>query len=255
MTRLAALFAASALLACARSAAAPPATVLYTLEYAPYVWKDPAHAGTEGILSDLVGELMQRAKQPYAPPVIVPWARGLAKAALTPNTCLFPTARVPERETVYEWIGPISKHHWALFARTEDHLHLKDIDDAREYAIGTVLGDFNVSYFSARGIHLSMVSDDRLNPRKLQMKRIDLWSTELLVGQRMLHDQGINDVEPVLSFVDVDQYLACNHSMPKEAVARLNDVLKTMWSDGTVARIYGRYGTEPGLPKRLAAPK
>jgi polar amino acid transport system substrate-binding protein len=255
MTRPSALLAACCLLSCAKIAAAPPPTVLYTLEYAPYVWQDAAHTRTEGILSDLVVELMGRANVAYAPPVIVPWARGLAQAALSPNTCLFPTVRTPERETVYEWIGPISKNHWALFARAEDRLRIRDLDDVRDYAVGTLLGDFNVSQFSARGIRVAAVPDDRLNPRKLQMRRIDLWSTELLVGQRILRDQGITDIEPVFSFAEVDQYLACNHSMSREDVARLNELIKTMWSDGSIARIYSRYSAEPGLPKRLAPPR
>jgi polar amino acid transport system substrate-binding protein len=255
MTRPSALLAACCLLFCTRLAAAPPPTVLYTLEYAPYVWQDAGHTRTEGILSDLVVELMGRANVPYAPPVIVPWARGMAKTALTPNTCLFPTVRTPDREAMYDWIGPISKHHWALFARTEDRMRIRDLDDIKEYAVGTMLGDFNVNAFSSRGIRLALVPDDRLNPRKLQLKRIDLWSTELLVGQRMLRDQGITDIEPIFSFIEVDQYLACNRGMPKDDVARLNETIKTMWGDGSIARIYGRYNAEPGLPRRLANPK
>ena len=253
MTRPATLFATTCLLFC-NAIAAPPPIALYTLEWAPYIRYDAARDRTEGIISDIVEEAMKRIGRTYAAPVIVPWARGLAKTALTPDTCLFPAARVPERETLYQWIGPISKNHWALFARTADHLHIKGIDDLKGYEVGVLLGDFNVSYFSSHGVRVAVVPDDRLNPRKLQRKRIDLWAAELLVGQRMLREQGITDVEPVFSFVDVDQYLACNHSMPKDEVARLNDIIKTMWTDGSIARIYARYSAEPGLPRRLAAP-
>ena len=38
---------------------------------------------------------------------VVPWARGLNKLDHEPNTMLLTMARTPERESQYQWIGPV----------------------------------------------------------------------------------------------------------------------------------------------------
>ncbi|MES2151868.1 MAG: ABC transporter substrate-binding protein [Pseudomonadota bacterium] len=215
---------------------------LFTEEYAPYNWRDKASGEITGISTEIVLELMKRARLAYAQPVSVPWARGLALTANNANTCLFTAARVPERESRYRWIGPIGRSAWVLFARKADHIVLHSVEDARRYRIGTYLGDASVTYFRERGIGIDETPSDRLNPVKLQKGRIDLWSVGRLPGLNLLQELGMDDMEAVLTFTESDMYLACSISMAQEDVVRLNTVLKAMYADNTIKRIYSRFG-------------
>jgi polar amino acid transport system substrate-binding protein len=239
---------AALLLGLCGHALAQQAITLYTEEYAPFNWRDKESGEITGLSTDIVAELFKRAGVAHAAPVSVPWARGLALTAANPGTCLFTAARVPEREALYQWVGPIGRSAWVLFARKADHIVLRSVDDARRYRIGTYIGDASVTFMRERGIKIEVAASDRLNPSKLQKRRIDLWSVGRLPGLKLLHDQGIVDMEAVLTFTEADMYLACSRDLAPGTVAQLNTTLKAMYADDTVKAIYARYGYRKDAP-------
>lgn len=229
--------------------AAAPALTLYTEDYAPFNWADKATGKATGLSADIVAELMLRAGVGTTAPQVLPWARAMVLTDATAHSCLYTTARTPEREAQYQWIGPIARNDWMLFARREDHIALRTLDDARPYQVGTFISDAVIPLLQAHHIQVSIAASHRLNPPKLQMGRIQLWSVGRLPGLYLAREMGIADFEPVLSFVQLDMYLACHKSMDHAEAARLNEVLRGMYRDGTVQRIYGRYGYEKDTPR------
>ncbi len=184
----------------------------------------------------------------------MPWARALAQALAEPGACVFSAARSPERETRFQWIGPIGRNEMVIYARRADKIRLRSLDDARPYRIGTYLGDASSNYFVSGGFRIEPAASNRLNPQKLHMGRIDLWPVGRLSGLAMLREQGLTDLEPVLSFDRADMYLACNRAMPAPQAALLNSTLRTMYQDGTVRAIYASYGFDADAP-RLDPPR
>jgi polar amino acid transport system substrate-binding protein len=239
---------AALLLGLCGHALAQQSITLYTEEYAPFNWRDKESGDITGLSTDIVTDLLKRAGIAHAAPVSVPWARGLALTAANPNTCLFTAARVPEREALYQWVGPIGRSAWVLFARKADHIVLRSVDDARRYRIGTYIGDASVTFMRERGIKIEAAASDRLNPSKLQKRRIDLWSVGRLPGLKLLRELGIGEMEAVLTFTEADMYLACSRDLAPGTVARLNATLKAMYADDTVKRIYTRYGYRKDAP-------
>ncbi len=239
---------AALLVTAGASAAALPSIALLTEEYAPFNWTDKASSRVTGVSAEVVAELMRRAGRETSGPTVVPWARGLALATGTAHTCLYTAARVPERETSYQWIGPIGHTEWVLFARTADKIVLRSLDDARPYTIGTYIGDASVTFLRERQFKLDVVASDRVNPVKLQLRRIDLWSVMRLPGLNLLRELKISELEPVLTFTQADMYLACNRDMERSEVVRLNEVLRGMYRDGTIHAIYARYGYGKDAP-------
>ncbi|MET3134068.1 polar amino acid transport system substrate-binding protein [Oxalobacteraceae bacterium GrIS 1.11] len=223
---------------------------LYTLEWAPYSWR--AGGKVLGISSDIVAELMTRAGLAAGKPVIVPWARGLSLTTSNAGACLFPVGRVPERENRYQWIGPIGHSEWVLFARSADRIVLHNLEEARPYLIGTMLGDLSVSYLREKNLRLDIVASDRLNPQKMERRRIDLWSSGYLPALHLLRELGVTDLQPVLTLTKVDLYLACNRRMPDAEAARLNGIVAAMLHDQTIGRIYGAYGYASETPQQVA---
>ena len=236
------------LAAAAAGAHAAPTVTLYAEDYPPFSWTDKATGKATGLSADIVTELMQRAGVPATAPAVVPWARAMVLTSATANACLYTTARVPEREANYQWVGPIGRNEWVLYARRDDHITLRSLDDARRYQIGTFIGDASVTFLRERQIHVSAAASDRVNPPKLQMQRIQLWSVGRLPGLYLQREMGITDFEPVLTFAQADMYLACNKGMDQAEIARLNDILRGMYRDGAVQRIYARYGYEKEAP-------
>src|SRR4051812_41856371 len=82
--------------------AAEPVT-LYAEDYPPFSWVDKSSGKVVGLAADIVAELMQRAGVPSTQPIVAPWARAMVLTMSTANSCLYTTARVPEREDNYQW--------------------------------------------------------------------------------------------------------------------------------------------------------
>ena len=237
------------------SAAQAAKVHLYTEEYPPFNWTDQASGKVVGIAADIVKTLFERSAVAATGADLVPWARAYSTTLATPNSCLFSTARIAEREQQFSWVGPIGHNEVVMFARRADHVVLPDIDAARPYRVGSYFADATVEFLKERKFTLDIAPAARFNPQKLLMHRIDLWATGRLPGLFLLRQMGITDIEPVLRYDSADLYLACHRSLDGAILARLNATLKLMTHDGTLARIYAHYGFEGELPAFAAAPK
>lgn len=165
--------------------------------------------GVAGISTDIVAEAARRASvavefERY------PWARAYWLAQHDANTCIYSTVRSPAREGLFRWLGPIAFNRWALFARSDFPYALKSLQDARRFTIGGAQQDARTLYLRDLGYKVDAAPDDKLNPRKLQAKRIDLWVAGLYKGRSFASEQGVVDIKPVLVFHEVEYYLACN---------------------------------------------
>ncbi|MDC8771644.1 substrate-binding periplasmic protein [Roseateles albus] len=218
---------------------------LVTEEYPPYNMSE-AKGQVGGISTQIVKALLAEAGLTHDV-TIYPWARAISMARAQPNTCVYSMSRTPERESLYKWIGPLVYNDWALFALTDKiqeprPTRLEDLMDAR---IGSYQGDAIVSYLQTRGHRVDVAPSDEVNPKKLQMGRIDYWATGRLIGQYRLQQQGIQGITPVLNFKRSEMYLACNLQMPDDLVKRLNAGLLSLDKQGVIKKIYAGFGYTP----------
>lgn len=201
------LLVAAALAAPIYSAADPLRFV--TEENPPYNYASKTVDGIAGISTDVVAEAARRANVPVVFERY-PWARAYWLAQHEANVCIYSTVRSPERENQFRWLGPIAFNRWALFSRSDFPHVLKSLQDARRFTIGGAQQDARALYLRGLGYKVDAAPDDKLNPRKLQAKRIDLWVAGLYKGRSFAAEQGVIDIKPVLVFHEVEYYLACN---------------------------------------------
>jgi polar amino acid transport system substrate-binding protein len=218
---------------------------LATEEYPPYNMSD-AKGQVSGISTQIVRALLAEAGLSYEV-AVYPWARAISMARAQPHTCVYSMSRTPERESLYKWIGPLVYNDWALFAleATPAPPRPTRLDQLLEARIGSYQGDAIVSYLQTRGHHVDVAPSDDVNPKKLQMGRIDYWATGRLIGQYRLQQQGIHGITPVLNFNRTEMYLACNAQLPDELVKRLNATLLSLDKQGVIKKIYADFGYAP----------
>lgn len=216
--------------------------VLTTEEYPPYNMSD-AQGHLVGISTEIVKILMDAAGVSYELH-LYPWARAIAMARLEPDTCVFSMSRTPEREPLYQWIGPLVFNDWTLFARAGAQ-HPRQLEDTQAQLIGSYQGDAIVPYLQARGYQVDVAPNDDVNPKKLLAGRIDYWATGKLIGQYRLKQQKLSGIEAVLDFNRTEMYLACNRKLPAELVQQLNSLLNQMEKRGQIQHIYQEHGYSP----------
>lgn len=194
-----------------------------------------------GSIADKVRALMQRTGTSYTM-AIFPWARAYHTARHRANTCVFGTARTPDREPHFKWVGPLADHDWVLFRRADQALALRSLEDARPYLIGVYNGDVQEDYLRTRGFRLSTTLDAKDNLRDLLSGKIDLWATDRHTAQiqiRRLSTHG--KIVPVLEFNRVGLYLACNPGVPDLLINALKAADEAMKKDGTARAIDQKY--------------
>lgn len=213
---------------------------VFTEENAPFNFFDaPQHIA--GISTEIVTELGKRTGIPMKIQ-LTPWARAYSLALNVADTCVYSTVRLPEREGLFKWIGPISVNKWALFARSDFNQRIDTIDDARKYRIGGVLMDGKVIYLKSLGFsNVDSVNDDTLNVAKLMAGRIDLWVAGLYKGKELVGQSGAKNIKPVFMVREVEYYLACSPKTADATVQALANELQVLQKEGFVKSVTERY--------------
>jgi polar amino acid transport system substrate-binding protein len=185
---------------------------------------------------------------------ILPWKRAYQLALAQPQTCVFSTTRVPEREAQFKWVGPTHENDWTLFGLASRKFKFSNIEQARNLRIGAYNGDVRGEFLRENGFIVDSVQDKLSNPRKLMLDRIDLWASSLRVGSAMVAEYGWRgQIVPVLTFRRTEFYLACNKSVPDALIDKMNASLQAMNKTGVslaIERKYGYASTIAGPPRQ-----
>lgn len=191
--------------------------------------------------TEKIQELMRRSATPYTLELL-PWKRAYTLVQSRMDMCVYSMTRTPEREKLFKWVGPTDEADWVFYGRADHRFPLKTLEDARPLRIGTYNGDARDSFLRSRGFQVDPVQDEMMNPKKLLMKRIDLWAVSIRAGSNPLGRYDWADqIVPLLVFNRVQVYLACNPAVSDASVARMNGVLAEMRRDGTFTRLNKKY--------------
>ncbi|WP_457978571.1 ABC transporter substrate-binding protein [Ectopseudomonas composti] len=220
--------------------------VLLTENFPPYNMaingKNFAHEDNiNGIAVDIVKEMFKRAGVKYNLTLRFPWDRIYKLALEKPGYGVFVTARLPEREQLFKWVGPIGPDDWVLLAQGDSPINLASLDEARSYRIGAYKGDAISEYLTDKGVEHSTSLRDQENARKLMAGQIDLWATGDPAGRYLAKQEGISGLKNVLRFDSAELYLALNKEMPDEIVAKLQAALDQMRAEGFVEKTLNSY--------------
>ena len=213
-------------------------------ENAPFASTDPVTKNIVGITAEMAAEATRRAGVTYTSGLF-PWARAYYRAQTDADTCVYPVARLPEREQQFQWIGPLSKNKWMLFGRADFAGAVANLEEAKKYRIGGLVQDGPSVYLHQQGVSVELVGSNELNLNKLLAGRIELWATGYFRGKMIAAKANVADLKPVFMIQEVDHYLACNNKMPAELVKSLNQAVDSMWRDGWMKKILDRYQAMP----------
>ncbi|WP_338521436.1 ABC transporter substrate-binding protein [Pseudomonas batumici] len=195
----------------------------------------------EGIAVDIVRETFKRAGISYSLTLRFPWERIYKLALEKPGYGVFVMARLPDRETLFKWVGPIGPDDWVMLARADSQLVLKALQQARKYKIGAYKGDAIAETLAKQGLAPVLVLRDQDNAKKLVAGQIDLWATGDPAGRFLARQEGVTGLKTVLRFNSTELYLALNKEVPDEVVARLQAALDQLRKEGKVDEIMARY--------------
>ena len=126
---------------------------LMTEEFAPYQFYEGA--GNNRIITGISIEIVQAIQKQIGNSdaiKVLPWSRALKLLAKKKNSALFSTARTPEREDTYKWVGPLAKLEIVFFKKTGSNVSFKSMEGAKKVAkIGVTKMSQPTKFSSTRG--------------------------------------------------------------------------------------------------------
>ncbi len=199
-----------------------------------------------GLSTEVVSAIGERAKLALTV-TSLPWQQAYEKAQSNREACVFSTVRLPNRERVFKWVGPIAASEWALFAKKDFSGDIKKLADAKPYRIGAVAQDAKVEWLKERFLtNIVTYAEDKQIPPKLTLDRkqvdaVDLWVTGLYAEKSVAASANVSDVKLVLKINRVDYYIACNPGVADASVKAMSEALATMKKDGSFQKIVKKY--------------
>lgn len=126
-----------------------------------------------------------------------PWPRAYKMATTQKNVLIYPLARTPARENIFNFIGevgPRTTYFYKLKSRTD--IKINSIEDLKQYKHGVVSNYATHKRLIKLGIpNIQTVTNDIQNIQKLAKGRIDLYAQDKVIFSHniMLYNQINNE--------------------------------------------------------------
>jgi len=180
---------------------------------------------------------------------VLPWLRAVQMAEASAHGVLFSLTRTPERETQFQWVGPIAQRRILLYKLTSRaDLTLTQLGELGRSRIGVVRDSAADRALQAAGlrpgVELELGLDDATNVRKLLAGRMEYialldWAAAWNLRQLQL---PYGTLQAVME-QDVGKsywYGLCPDAKPA-LVRRLQAALEAIRRDGRYERLRQRY--------------
>jgi len=194
-----------------------------------------------GSIADKIHEMLRRSQIPYSME-IMSWNRAFELARTQPDTCVYETARTPEREAEFKWVGPIAKGDWGIYGSPDKVGKITRLSDLKDATIGGYLGDALGEYLAQKGYHVINSFDDEITLRNFLIGRLDYWTSDTSQAPLLIaHNSAKDKVKLLFTYGSSEYYLACNLKVSDEWIELMRAKLKEIKADGTEAKIDARY--------------
>ncbi|MFP4333224.1 MAG: substrate-binding periplasmic protein [Campylobacterales bacterium] len=147
---------------------------IYTEENPPWNYKKDGKL--QGVVTEVV-KLIQKDIGNSDPIQLVPWTRGYKETLQKPNHILFATSRLPQREELFHWVGPVIVSESYLYKHKSNREKIKTFEDAKKVSLIDAGSVKNAGYMTLKekGFeNLSDLSKDFGSLKRLQSGRVDL---------------------------------------------------------------------------------
>ena len=198
-----------------------------TEDYPPYSYYDSELKTVMGYSTNQVRKIMYAAGFEYDIK-LYPWMRAYNRSLSGPRYCVYSTARNPEREKLFYWIGPLVTVEWSLFAKKGTAAaQVRTLAEAKNFVVGGLEGDASLTELRRQGFKAESVVTNWLNKEKLVGQRIQLWIDDpLYIEYEEKGGANLFDYVKVVKFKSSPLYLACNIETPLQEIEALRKALK-----------------------------
>ncbi|MHB8117894.1 MAG: substrate-binding periplasmic protein [Methanothrix sp.] len=192
----------------------------------------------QGISVDLVEKIWERMGVDLNRSIIkiMPWTEGYQMTLKENNTVLFATGRIPEREQLFKWAGPLWSNKHLLLSRNDRNIIIKAPDDLKKIKIGTLKDSLLTQLLQDQGVKKEDLVLAATRMSLLEMLKngtIDAWASGEIVGIWLLNQSGANASDYKVAYVigQSDDYYAFNNRTSDSIVQSFQQALDYLKSN------------------------
>jgi polar amino acid transport system substrate-binding protein len=203
-----------------------------------------------GFAVDIIKETMARSHYAYSLKSY-PWVRSYKLAQRKVNHCIFSVARLRSRETLFKWVGPISKvNNTVIWARKDKNIEINNLEDAKNYTIAVNRNDIGHTGLMELGFeedkHLYVLDNtESLVNLLITRPEIDLIVADdtTISFRAQLVGININKLQRVyeINALPLNFFFACSPQTDDKITEHLAVKLESIYRDGTHEAIWNKW--------------
>ncbi|GLX82383.1 substrate-binding periplasmic protein [Thalassotalea eurytherma] len=227
--------------------------VVYTEQFPPYNFYQDGEI--KGLNIDLVKAACRLSKIDCSFE-LYPWKRAFTMSQTTPNGGLLSTARIPSREDLFHWIGPLVSSPTCFYKlRSRDDIVVETKEDLLNYTVGLPWADIYEQVLTQwgyeEGKNYITFSEKYAYSRAFKSNKLDLFlaSSNTLNEHLTKLNLNIEDVEPIYLLVDPifgGNYLALNLQVKPQLVNKLQQQVTMLMNSDELDTFKEKYITHLG---------
>jgi polar amino acid transport system substrate-binding protein len=225
-----------------------PGTIQLFTEVAPPYSYGTGHDTTrrvEGSSVEMVNEI--QARTGYVNKInLSTWEDAYTPPQYLPNSAVFTTARTPEREAMFQWVGPISSNRTFFYTRSNAGFNIETLEQAKALqSIATPKGWFthdflinnNFNNIVATAITSQQAFDQLINGEvdALLLTDVDVkWLADI-------NGVAMSELTQHMEALHKNGYIAFSLNTPASTVQEWQNNLDAMKADGTFETIWNKW--------------
>ncbi|MFF7708957.1 transporter substrate-binding domain-containing protein [Pseudomonas sp. NPDC007930] len=182
---------------------------------------------------------------------VMPWARAYDMALHVDNVLIYSMSRTPDREKLFQWVGPLLPVRWYLYTLASHPLNLTTLEDAQALQVATVNQDSGEQFLQSHGFEIgrNLQSSSRyaLDYEKLKSGHVDLWISDELNAYYIVRQAGDEPgrvLMPALALPQLGQdtfSIAMSRGTAPQTVEQLRKALARLHQNGTYDAILKKW--------------
>lgn len=177
---------------------------------------------------------------------LLPWARAYQMAQYDPNTVIFSMIRLPEREALFHWVGPIGPRvTWVYRLAKRDDVVGHQLADLAPWRIAVVRDSALAIELAEKGLNLVLVHDEDDKFRMLLRGRADVAPAMQMGAAYHIETLGhhYSEFVPMFEFQETKSfYFAFSRNTDAVIIEGLQAALEQMHRDGSFDEISQAWG-------------
>lgn len=175
-----------------------------------------------------------------------PWSLSYNRALKEKNTCIYSIVRIPERDTLFQWVGHIATSSTSFYSLKDNPIKISTLEQAKNYKVAVIKDDVAHHYLLSKGfienknIYVMDNNEALLKLLEVPNRQIDL----VVINDDLLTNRVNNAIESskyknVHTFENFkfEFYFACSLKTEKAIIQSLSKAMEKLDKEGVFEKI------------------